>query len=200
MRNIKAFTFHISGYNMMPQKLINDWRREVHLQIYDEYHEQIKVLKEEVKGMLLDATINPNEKINLINLLDRLSLSYHFENEIEDQLEQIFNARANSDGCDYDLYTISLQFRIFRQHGYKMSCGKCALQIKQKEEAIPMFLCNFQTFRTHILHVNMLKKSSETSCILSISVLFMINFYFVDWGQHDLINSYCILSWMNYMI
>lgn len=154
----------------------------MHLQIYDEYHEQIDVIKEEVRGTLMDATINPNEKINLINLLDRLSLSYHFENEIEDQLKQIFNAHPNFDGCDYDLNTISLQFRIFRQHGYKMSCGKCALQIKQKKKKkqsyVPMQFSYF--FCSYNLHVSMLKKSSETSCTLSIFVLFMISFYFVD--------------------
>ncbi|XP_028081193.1 germacrene A synthase-like [Camellia sinensis] len=60
------------------------------------------------------------EQMNLINVLERLGVSYHFEKEIEEQLEQLF---ANfEDNEDYDLFTIALHFGIFRQHGYKMSC------------------------------------------------------------------------------
>lgn len=88
----------------------------------EEYVKQIKVLKEEVRSMLLDATINSVEKMNLINLLVRLGLSYHFEDEIDEQLDGIFSAHANYDGYDYDLYTVALHFRVLRQHGYKIPC------------------------------------------------------------------------------
>lgn len=120
MRDIKASTFSVSVYDMMPQKLTKRLSKRMYVQVYDGYLDQIKCQKEVVRAMLLDATIDPAAKMNLINLLERLSLSYHFENEIEGQLEQLFDARPNLDVSDFDLYTIALQFRIFRQHGYRV--------------------------------------------------------------------------------
>ncbi|TXG67920.1 hypothetical protein EZV62_009195 [Acer yangbiense] len=88
------------------------------------YGRQIEELKDEVKEMLVVAANDPVEKINLINLLCRLGVSYHFQAEIELQLNHIFESQHNL-GCDndYDLYTISVLFRVLRQHGYKMSCS-----------------------------------------------------------------------------
>ncbi|KAK2640241.1 hypothetical protein Ddye_028036, partial [Dipteronia dyeriana] len=87
------------------------------------YGRQIEELKDEVQEMLVAAN-DPVEKINLINLVCRLGVSYHFQTEIELQLNHIFESQHNL-GCDndYDLYTISVLFRVLRQHGYKMSCS-----------------------------------------------------------------------------
>ncbi|KAK2640239.1 hypothetical protein Ddye_028034 [Dipteronia dyeriana] len=86
------------------------------------YMRQIEELKDEVKEMLIVAANDPVEKINLVNSLCRLGVSYHFRAEIEMQLNRIFESQRNL-GSDnnYDLYTISVLFRVLRQHGYKMS-------------------------------------------------------------------------------
>ncbi|KAF2287617.1 hypothetical protein GH714_001803 [Hevea brasiliensis] len=50
-------------------------------------------------------------------------ISYHFENEIEEQLNHIFNVVHDDINDDYDLYNVALLFRVLRQHGYKISCN-----------------------------------------------------------------------------
>ncbi|GAB2214511.1 hypothetical protein Droror1_Dr00018862, partial [Drosera rotundifolia] len=55
------------------------------------------------------------------------SISYHYDEEIEELLQKIFEAYAHygfhdlEDGDHTDLYTTALVFRVFRQHGYKIS-------------------------------------------------------------------------------
>ncbi|KAK1584506.1 hypothetical protein Q3G72_033596 [Acer saccharum] len=89
------------------------------------YGSQIEELKDKVKEMLVAATNDPVEEVYLINSLCRLGVSYHFQAEIEVHLKHIFESQQNlGDDNDYDLYTVSLLFRVLRQHGYKMSCSK----------------------------------------------------------------------------
>ncbi|TXG73257.1 hypothetical protein EZV62_001836 [Acer yangbiense] len=78
---------------------------------------------EEVKEMLIAPTDDPAKKVGFINLLCRLGVSYHFKAEIDQQLNHIFDAHYSQlkDHHDYDLYTVALLFRVFRQYGYKMS-------------------------------------------------------------------------------
>ncbi|KAJ4724628.1 Casbene synthase [Melia azedarach] len=93
-----------------------------------EYDKQFEELKEQVKEMLSTAssTEAPVKEVILINSLCRLGVSHHFETEIEERLHHIFETRPDlAAENDYDLYTVALIFRIFRQHGFKMSCGKC---------------------------------------------------------------------------
>ncbi|XP_059644324.1 valerianol synthase TPS1A-like isoform X2 [Cornus florida] len=93
-------------------------------QAFEMYGKEVEVLKEEVRSMLIDAESKASEKMNLINTLERLGVSYHFEKEMEEKLEQIFHSHAHlEDHEDYnDLSTAAIHFRIFRQHGYNMSC------------------------------------------------------------------------------
>ncbi|XVE79237.1 hypothetical protein DITRI_Ditri14bG0041800 [Diplodiscus trichospermus] len=68
-------------------------------------------------------TRDPIENICLINSLSRLGVSYHFENEIDEQLDHLFITLPQfMDNKDYDLYTVAIIFQVFRSHGYKMSC------------------------------------------------------------------------------
>ncbi|MCD7463709.1 hypothetical protein HAX54_051205 [Datura stramonium] len=62
------------------------------------------------------------ETLNLIDVIERLGIAYHFEKEIDNILEQIYNENSNIEGDDYnDLYTCAIQFRLLRQHGYNIS-------------------------------------------------------------------------------
>ncbi|KAK6161795.1 hypothetical protein DH2020_005176 [Rehmannia glutinosa] len=92
-------------------------------QVTEKYSKTIKVLKNEVKSMVTAPESNMIDTMNLIdtiNTLDRLGISYHFENEIEEKLEQFFNLDTNYEDETYDLYTVALHFRLFRQHGYRI--------------------------------------------------------------------------------
>ncbi|KAF5948756.1 hypothetical protein HYC85_014713 [Camellia sinensis] len=81
--------------------------------------------KEEVRKMLVAANDHPSQKLNFIDAIQRLGVSYHFESEIEAALQHIYE--ANYDHHDEkvkdDLYTIALLFRLLRQQGYPISCG-----------------------------------------------------------------------------
>ncbi|KAK6138514.1 hypothetical protein DH2020_027743 [Rehmannia glutinosa] len=76
------------------------------------YAEAIEVLKKEVRNMLMAAT--SIELIKLIDTVERLGLAYHFETEIEEKLEQIYNFHDEAE--NYDLFTTALRFRLLRQH------------------------------------------------------------------------------------
>ncbi|CAN1829096.1 (-)-germacrene D synthase [Linum perenne] len=51
--------------------------------------------------------------------MERLGIGYHFEPEIEEQLQQIYNNGGNVNEIA-DLSTVALQFRLLRQHGYNV--------------------------------------------------------------------------------
>ncbi|CAN1179971.1 Probable terpene synthase 3 [Linum perenne] len=56
------------------------------------------------------------EKLNLVDVILRLGIGYHFEEEIQRLLQQVYN---DHDG--HDLWTVSQRFRLLRQHGYNVS-------------------------------------------------------------------------------
>ncbi|KAB5512052.1 hypothetical protein DKX38_029080 [Salix brachista] len=90
---------------------------------FESYSRQVEELKENVKDMLIKSKEDPVENIEFINLLCRLGVSYHLDSEIENNLTEIFDDLPNLlEKHDYDLYTLSLLFRVLRQHGFKMPC------------------------------------------------------------------------------
>ncbi|XP_050209226.1 probable terpene synthase 6 [Mercurialis annua] len=89
---------------------------------FESYTKQTEVLKSEVKSKLTSSADDALTKLNFINLLIRLGLSYHFEDDIEQQLDEHFDAlvaQVSDEKCD--LYTVSLVFRVLRQNGYRIT-------------------------------------------------------------------------------
>nr|BBE32331.1 germacrene D synthase [Chengiopanax sciadophylloides] len=78
--------------------------------------EHFHQLKEEVKKMLVEAA--PNQQLNLIDDIQRLGVAYHFEAEIDAALQRMNVIFQENDD---DLHTVSLRFRLLRQHGYNVS-------------------------------------------------------------------------------
>ncbi|KAI9376903.1 hypothetical protein POPTR_019G023004v4 [Populus trichocarpa] len=90
---------------------------------FESYSRKVEVLKEDVKDMLTASKKDPVEHIEFVNQLCRLGVSYHFDDEIENSLKEIFDDLPNLlEKHDFDLSTVSLLFRVFRQHGFKMPC------------------------------------------------------------------------------
>ncbi|KAJ6349659.1 hypothetical protein OIU77_007107 [Salix suchowensis] len=90
---------------------------------FESYSRQVEELKENVEDMLIKSKEDPVQNIEFINLLCRLGVSYHFDSEIENNLTEIFDDLPKLlEKHDYDLYTLSLLFRLLRQHGFKMPC------------------------------------------------------------------------------
>ncbi|KAF5959150.1 hypothetical protein HYC85_000359 [Camellia sinensis] len=85
--------------------------------------------KEKVRKMLVAANDQPTQKLNFIDAIQCLGVSYHFESEIETALQHIYE--TDYDHCDDkandDLYAIALLFQWLRQQGYPISCGKSRL-------------------------------------------------------------------------
>ncbi|XP_047339143.1 (-)-alpha-terpineol synthase-like [Impatiens glandulifera] len=87
----------------------------------EHYEMKAAKLKEEVKLMMLEKMETPFQKLELIDTVKRLGVSYHFEKEIEGCLDAIYNETNWSSEDAVDLNETSLRFRLFRQHGYNVS-------------------------------------------------------------------------------
>ncbi|KAG8482921.1 hypothetical protein CXB51_024326 [Gossypium anomalum] len=104
----------IWDYNYV-QSLRNDFVQD------ESYKEQSSKLKEEVR-MMFENVVDPLEKLELIDTIQRLGLSYHFGDEIKKTLKNISIERSNTIASNRDhLYATALEFRLLRQHGYKVN-------------------------------------------------------------------------------
>ncbi|TMW90138.1 hypothetical protein EJD97_016149 [Solanum chilense] len=83
-----------------------------------EKHE-VDELKEIFRKMLVETCDNSTQKLVLIDTIQRLGVAYHFDNEIETSIQNIFDASKQND--DDNLHIVSLRFRLVRQQGHYMS-------------------------------------------------------------------------------
>ncbi|TYI32048.1 hypothetical protein ES332_A04G030800v1 [Gossypium tomentosum] len=72
-----------------------------------------------LREMIVAPMNNSTQKLNFIDSIQRLGVSYHFTKEIEDELENIYH---NNNDAENDIYTTSLRFRLLREHGFNVSC------------------------------------------------------------------------------
>ncbi|KAL7189985.1 hypothetical protein ACSBR1_039595 [Camellia fascicularis] len=86
--------------------------------------QQLQQQKEEVRKMLVAANDQLSQKLNFIDAIQCLRVSYHFESEIETALQHIYETDYDhhDDKAKDDIYTIALLFQLFRQQGYPISC------------------------------------------------------------------------------
>ncbi|KAK7257286.1 hypothetical protein RIF29_31149 [Crotalaria pallida] len=96
--------------------------------------EQFQKLKEEVRKMLVSPIENSfSLKLNFIDSVQRLGVSYHFESEIDEALYQIYDISTNNNIImhDHNLHHLALLFRLLRQQGY---CISSSVFYKFKDE------------------------------------------------------------------
>ncbi|KAI3740765.1 hypothetical protein L2E82_31238 [Cichorium intybus] len=86
------------------------------------YAKAMEEPKEQLRRLIIDPTFEPNKKLSLIYYVYRLGLTYHFKEDIDRQLDKLFEGLNVQDYNEADLYTISVHFQVFRNHGYKLSC------------------------------------------------------------------------------
>ncbi|KAK1420833.1 hypothetical protein QVD17_22723 [Tagetes erecta] len=84
---------------------------------------RLKTLKEAVRSMIYDDGEKGEDPLNILNLVDdlqRLGISYHFENKISNVLKNIYYKYYNTaeKWTKMDLNHKALGFRLLRQHGY----------------------------------------------------------------------------------
>ncbi|KAK4401818.1 (-)-alpha-terpineol synthase [Sesamum angolense] len=93
---------------------------------YDErYLRRASELKEEVKKMLVQEKelSSVEELLELIDDLQRLGISYHYEDEINQMLGCLYEqkygvGKNNSEETERDLYSTALEFRLLRERGF----------------------------------------------------------------------------------
>ncbi|KAK1355753.1 (+)-delta-cadinene synthase [Heracleum sosnowskyi] len=76
-------------------------------------------LKENVRMLLNKEDMESLHKLELVDTIQRLGVSYHFQDEIKRILEAINNNEKLH--CSQDLNSASLKFRLLRQHGFNVS-------------------------------------------------------------------------------
>ncbi|KAF8409455.1 hypothetical protein HHK36_005531 [Tetracentron sinense] len=81
------------------------------------YTRQAEKLRGDVR-ILFNNTVEPLARLELVDVLQRIGLAYHFEEEIKRTLETIYTSSNKWSG--EDLYATSLYFRLLRQHGYQV--------------------------------------------------------------------------------
>ncbi|KAA3472517.1 putative terpene synthase 2 [Gossypium australe] len=86
--------------------------------------QEYEELKQKVRRMLVTNTDKPSQKLHIIDAVKRLGVAYHFEKEIEDALEVIYDHYCNHIQIDddEDLYTTAVRFRLLREHGFNVQC------------------------------------------------------------------------------
>ncbi|XP_055816519.1 vetispiradiene synthase 1-like [Solanum dulcamara] len=112
-------------------------------QVAEKYAQEIETLKEQTKSMLSAACgARLVDKLNLIDIVERLGIAYHFEKQIEDMLDHIYKADPNFESHEYsDLSNLSVLFRLLRQHGYNIS-PELFSRFQDANGKFKEFLCN----------------------------------------------------------
>lgn len=77
-------------------------------------------LKAEVR-LKFDQTKELLSQLELIDVVQRLGVGYHFEKEIKDALDCIVSAKKGKELVGQDLHATALYFRLLREHGYDVS-------------------------------------------------------------------------------
>ncbi|KAL0443445.1 UNVERIFIED_CONTAM: Germacrene-D synthase [Sesamum latifolium] len=84
--------------------------------------EELQRQKNMVRTMLAQTPDDSPQKLELIDVVQRLGVGYHFEEEIDKSLRYIHDTYLEYSSKDSDLRTIALRFRLLRQQGYPVSC------------------------------------------------------------------------------
>lgn len=86
--------------------------------------ERRDVLISEAKKALT-GTHDPMAEMKLIDAVQRLGISYHFQDEINASLQKLKSTEFDNES----FYQIALQFWLLRQERYYVSCGKHNLSL-----------------------------------------------------------------------
>lgn len=83
-------------------------------------------LVQEVSRMLEVCNDDVVEQMKLVDVLQRLGIDHHFEEQIDTILKNIHRAEFNSS----ELHEVALRFRLLRKQGYWVSLGTYTVTMK----------------------------------------------------------------------
>ncbi|KAJ9554884.1 hypothetical protein OSB04_009498 [Centaurea solstitialis] len=107
--------------NYAPSLWSFDYIQSLPITYTGEYYEtRANSLKKAVKTMIPKVVSNPLNCLELIDNLQRLGISYHFHEEINQVLEKIYDDyfKTQEQWNEMDMNLKALGFRLLRQHGY----------------------------------------------------------------------------------
>nr|GMD23007.1 terpene synthase 10-like [Ipomoea batatas] len=99
---------------------IKNFETQTRIQTGERFVTRRDELKERVKNMLNNEGMGEVEKMEMIDELQRLGCSYHFEEEIMAALMDIYMKKKKSSN-NKGLYATALEFRVLRQNGFNIS-------------------------------------------------------------------------------
>ncbi|CAH9059551.1 unnamed protein product [Cuscuta europaea] len=105
-----------------------DFIQSLHSEFGDVEHQRRahKLKKEVLRGLLFDESLDAVAKLELIDNIEKMAISHHFEKEIVECLDHIMLSSANTKflHSKMDLYGTALHFRVLRRYGHDVSQGK----------------------------------------------------------------------------
>lgn len=88
-----------------------------------------------MRAMLLNSKVvdvDPVHQLELIDTLQRLGVSYHFQEEIKSVLNFIYNENKSSyrdkQQTQESLYAVALQFGLLRKHDFDIPTSMCIFE------------------------------------------------------------------------
>ncbi|KAH9651453.1 alpha-humulene/(-)-(E)-beta-caryophyllene synthase [Citrus sinensis] len=166
-----------------------------------EVEKRFETLKAEIEKLLVSnntAWKTLEEIVAIVNQLQRLGVAYHFENEIKEALQTIYDSHVNGN-CDVnydhnnDLYIVALRFRLLRQHGYKVSADIFKKFRDEKGEFKAMLtndakglLCLYEASYLRVQGENILEEACEFSRKHLKSLLSHLSTPLADQVEHSL--------------
>ncbi|KAF7851625.1 hypothetical protein BT93_L3450 [Corymbia citriodora subsp. variegata] len=139
--------------------------------------EQVEELKGEVRKMLTGVVDKPSQMLHLIDQIQRLGIHYHFEREIDEQLEQIYKSYSQLDHGDFKGDDLHMLFNNFKDNegNFKKSlitdvCGllslyeACHLRCHGDsilEEALPFAITHLESIDKMKVSTNLAKQVSH---------------------------------------
>lgn len=87
---------------------------------------------EELKQLVLQHYSNLDDQemmsskqsLVLVDVIQRVGMEHHFDEEIQMILGRIYHSTNNFAALQFDLYHLSLYFRLLRNQGYHVAAGK----------------------------------------------------------------------------
>lgn len=88
----------------------------------EDNNERVELLKQEVSKMMNESE-GLLKQLELVDTLQRLGVSYHFEREIKKILTNVHVKNVRSHQNRKDQKRWALEFRLLRQHGFNIAQG-----------------------------------------------------------------------------
>ncbi|KAH0635813.1 hypothetical protein KY289_035728 [Solanum tuberosum] len=145
----------------------------------DKYMKRCNELKKEMKKNLMvmvEGSIQDqlDSKLELIDNLQRLGVSYHFKDEIMEVLRSAHNQISSTTTGDNSLYSTALKFRLFRQHGFRIS-QDILNDFKDEQGNFKQSLCEDTKGLLQLYEASFLSTDSETSTLLESANIFAVS-------------------------